>query len=321
MQNDNDISEKNEANDNLKQINIKCILITIIIFIILEIVYFTFLYISNTLYLVSLVVNIIKFIFIFVLFISILFINPYHNIRISLKSTKFFKIEKNLALISMISSVLVVLVGFISYIIIIKPQCPYLEYCELKKNNFTDSKTNYRYFCNYQPDKNSNNIDVNSCMKSSNNEAPDSLQYCKNVYTCELTAATLKEINNNGMEASVLSFGLVLFCLWLIIMGRCINNFRIITRNDVLIEEKEPIKYELKIMKSKDNYSYALCDHNNIEDKFDFDYDNVELVICDQHGNDTMKLNNKNLLSRSNTELANSLSSSTNRMNRKENEQ
>ena len=50
-----------------------------------------------------------------------------------------------------------------------------------------------------------------------------------------------------------------------------------------------------------------------IEDDFDFNYDNIDLILCDQHeGNkneDIMRLNRRSITSRSYFDLSNSVNS------------
>ena len=318
----NNNSAKKDSNCNLKSTNIKYLLFFTTIFTVLEIIYFIFLYISNTLYIASIVLNIIKYICIFVLIISILYIIPYEHIRTSLDILEYFRIEKNLVLISMVSSISVVVISFFSNIIlklilIISPQCPFLKFCESQITNNTDYETDYyNYFCNYKPNKNSNYFDINSCIEINNYNISDSLKNCKNIYKCELVTTELKEINKSELETLVFFFGIVLVILWLIIMVLLMINFRNFLKITLKEIYKTPGKYEFNIIKSNDNYTYSLCEHNKIKNNFNFDYDNMTIVMCDQHGGN----NNKDFINRSNNNNTDPINnnidiySSTNRM-------
>ena len=308
---------KEITNDNIVRGSIKYKLIFSMVLALFEILYFTFLITSNNLYITSIILNIIKFVCILILFISTLFVNPYKNIRVSLKSTTFFKTEKNLVFIGMIFSIFVVVVSLFSNIIhililTIIPQCPYLKSCEFQKINIINYKADYYYLCNYKPNKNFSSIDITSCVSYFNFSTFNKFKDCKNVYKCELTTTKLEK-NIKNEESLVLFFGILLFFLWLIIMSLWIDHFRKIKRESLLTFEKTPIKYELNLIKSRDNYSYVLCEHNMIEDNCDFNYDNIVLILCDQHeGNkneDTMRLNRRSITSRSYFDLSNSVNS------------
>ena len=292
-ENNNEIINQNNIL-RLNKPNIKCLLAFTIIFSFNEIIYIILLYISNDLYKISFILDIINFILIFCLITCNLYLIPYQDIRISLNLQKFAGIEEKLTFASMIFSISIAIMSFLAnflykFIQINNPLCPYFNFCELKIYS-----NNYNYFCNYKPIKISNYIDINSCQDISNN-IPYFLKNCENKYKCELAATEVEEENTASFKIFTLVLGIILFLFWLTIMVFWIYNFK--DSNYKNPGKIRRIKLYI-VLKSEDSYCYLLCEHNPIKDKFSFKYDDIGIEICEKcknsYNEDSVRLDNRN---------------------------
>ena len=286
----------NQNVNRIKKQNINCLLAFVILLSWNEIIYIILLYISNDLYKISFILNIIKFILIFCLLISNLYLFPYQNIRIFLNFENFANIEKNLTFASMIFSISIAIMSFLANFLYKVIQinnllCPYFNFCELKTYS-----NNYNYFCNYKPVKMSNFIDINSCQNISN-DIPDFIKNCENKYKCELASTDIEEENASGFKVYTLVLGIILFLFWVTIMVFWIYNFQSSDYETPDKKGKKRIKLYV-VLKSEDRYCYFLCEHNKIKDNFNFKYYDISIEICDKckedYNEDTFRLDNRN---------------------------
>lgn len=284
-------SNNKKPSKNLQLKYVFLLFVSTIVLSLFEFIYFIILlFIRDNIFKVSLVPNIIKSIFILIYFMCSLIIDLLEKVRISFGSLQYLKIEKIITFVALFSSlattsISISVIAYYFIFTILNSSCLYQNYCELQ------AKAGHAvgYTCNYKA--NEINPDYfKSCEHFSENDnqsPPKYLQNCGDLYYCELIKEKFGYEDKKDKWSCVIFFivlGIILFICWFITLNiRLIKTIRIMKIKNVKKVNTNNIFY---VKLHSDNYTRVLCEHNYLNNNFEFYLEDIKFFDCNKHNND-----------------------------------